>query len=108
MLDHADRLIAWFGETGALLMMRRYVTWYTKGFPQSAAVRGRLNLVRTRADLVEALAPLPDDAPFPAVAMRVPRGKSSGTQKVALPHGFYDDLADDASPCAEAEVAEGG
>jgi tRNA-dihydrouridine synthase len=108
MLDHADRLVAWFGETGGMLMMRRYTTWYTKGFPQSAAVRGKLGQIRTCADLAAALATLPDEAPFPPSAVRVPRGKSSGTQRVALPDGFFDDLDSDASPCAEAEVADGG
>jgi nifR3 family TIM-barrel protein len=108
VLDHADRLVAWFGEQGGMLMMRKYLTWYTKGFPQSAAVRGRLNALRTRADLVAALAPLPDDLPFPPSAMRVPRGKASGTQRVALPEGFWDDLACDASPPPEAETSDGG
>lgn len=108
MLDHADRLVAWFGETGGLLMMRKYVTWYTKGFPQGAALRGRLNLIKTRDDLATALAAMHGDMPFPPSAMRVPRGKASGTQRVSLPEGFFDDLADDASPPPEAEVAEGG
>jgi nifR3 family TIM-barrel protein len=108
MLDHAERLAAWFGETGGMLMMRKYVTWYTKGFPQGAALRGRLNLIRTRAELAEALAGMRGDMAFPPSAMRVPRGKASGTQRVSLPEGFFDDLSDDASPPAEAEVAEGG
>lgn len=108
MLDHAERLEAWFGETGGMLMMRKYVTWYTKGFPQSAAVRGRLNTICTRADLAAALAVLPDDLPFPPSAMRVPRGKASGTQRVALPDGFLDDPDDATPPPPEAEVADGG
>jgi nifR3 family TIM-barrel protein len=108
MLDHAERLVAWFGETGGMLLMRKYVTWYTKGFHQGAAVRGRLNQMHTRADLATALAALSDDLPFPPSAMRVARGKASGTQKVSLPEGFFDDMADDASPPPEAEVAEGG
>jgi len=108
MLDHAERLAAWFGETGGMLLMRRYTTWYTKGFPASAAVRGKLPTIKTRADLAAALAQLADDVPFPPSAMRVPRGKASGTQRVALPHGFYDDLADATPLPPEAEVAEGG
>ena len=108
VLDHADRLVAWFGEVGGMRMMRKYLTWYTKGFPQSAAVRGKLNALKTRADLVAALAPLPDDLRFPPTAMRVPRGKASGTQRVALPEGFWDDIGCDASPPPEAETADGG
>jgi nifR3 family TIM-barrel protein len=110
MLDHAKRLGAWFGETAGMLMMRRYTTWYTKGFPGSAAVRGRLNTMHTYADLESALAELPADLPFPPGAMRVPRGKASGTQRVALPEGFWDHADDASSPCAENETdfAEGG
>ena len=108
MLDHAQRLETWFGETGGMLMMRKYVTWYTKGFPASAAVRGRLSTIRTRADLAAALAVLPDDLPFPPSAMRVPRGKASGTQRVALPDGFFDHPDDATPPPPEAEVADGG
>jgi nifR3 family TIM-barrel protein len=107
-LDHAERLVAWFGETGGVLMMRRYLTWYTKGFPQSAALRGRLHAVRTLDDLARELEALRGDLPFPPAALRVPRGKSSGTQRVALPAGFFDDLADDASPPEEAEIVDGG
>jgi nifR3 family TIM-barrel protein len=108
LLDHADRLIAWFGEVGGVLMTRKQVTWYTKGFPQSAAIRGRLAAIHSRADLAALLATIPADVPFPPSAMRVPRGKSSGTQRVALPHGFFDDPEDATSPPAEAEVADGG
>jgi nifR3 family TIM-barrel protein len=108
MLDHAARLVAWFGEEGGMLMMRKYVTWYTKGFHGSAAVRGRLNLLRTEADLATALDPLPSDLAFPPSAMRVPRGKASGTQRVALPDGYLDRLDDDLPPSADAEIAEGG
>jgi nifR3 family TIM-barrel protein len=108
MLDHAERLVAWFGETGGMLMLRRYTTWYTKGFPSSAAVRAGLPKMRTLADLAAALSALPDDLPFPPGAMRVPRGKASGTQRVSLPEGFFDDLEDASCPSPEAEVAEGG
>jgi nifR3 family TIM-barrel protein len=108
MLDHARRLAQWFGETGGMLMMRRYTTWYTKGFPGSAQVRGRLHAIRTVEDLDAALRALPDDLPFPPSAMRVPRGKASGTQRVALPEHYLDDLADDTPPGAEAESDEGG
>ena len=43
--------------------------------------------------------------PFPPEAMRVPRGKTAGTQKVALPPGYLDHLDDDTPPGPEAETA---
>jgi hypothetical protein len=39
--------------------------------------------------------------------MRVPRGKSAGTQEVSLPYGYLDDL-EDATPPVEESVVEGG
>ena len=49
------------------------------------------------------------DEPFPAHALRVPRGKSGGRQRVALPDGYLDELDDSTPPPAEAEdPASGG
>ena len=41
-------------------------------------------------------------------AMRVPRGKTAGTQKVALPEGYLDDLEDATPPGILAEAADSG
>ena len=48
------------------------------------------------------------DEPFSPLAMRVPRGKSGGTQKVALPDGYLENLDDDTPPGAEAEDPTSG
>jgi hypothetical protein len=40
--------------------------------------------------------------------MRVPRGKTAGTQRVVLPEGYLDHLDDETPPGIEAEVAESG
>lgn len=40
--------------------------------------------------------------------MRVTRGKTAGTQTVALPPGYLDDLDDATPPGREAEAAESG
>jgi hypothetical protein len=39
--------------------------------------------------------------------MRVPRGKSSGTQDVSLPEGYLDDR-NDATPPLEESFVDGG
>jgi hypothetical protein len=44
---------------------------------------------------------------FPPSAMRVPRGKTGGTQKVALPEGYLERLDDDTPPAAE-DDGDGG
>lgn len=111
MLTHAQMLVAWLGETPAMRMFRKHSTWYTKGFRASAELRARLVHVETLETLRAELMLADDDAPFPVTAMRVPRGKASGTQRVQLPEGYLDDL-DDATPpteeVSEAESLSGG
>jgi hypothetical protein len=46
--------------------------------------------------------------PFPPDAVRVPRGKTAGTQKVALPEGYLDHLDDATPPGPDAEAADSG
>jgi len=109
MLEHAQRLIDWFDEGTGVRMFRKHATWYTKGFRGSAALRNEIMQASTFASLREVLQRLPEDEPFPPRAMRVPRGKTAGTQKVVLPDGFLDDL-DDATPpgAGAAALASGG
>jgi hypothetical protein len=108
MLQHARLLTLWMGEEGAMRAFRKHSSWYTKGFPGGAVLRQRLMMVRTEAELGAILGEVDRSLPFPPEAMRVPRGKSGGTQKVALPPGFLDDLDDATPPGVEAEVADSG
>jgi nifR3 family TIM-barrel protein len=103
MREHAELLAGWIGEGPALRAFRKHASWYTKGFRGSAALRDRFMRVETMAELEGLLAPLDPGEPFPPSAMRVPRGKSSGTQKVSLPHGYLDDRDDATPPGADAE-----
>jgi nifR3 family TIM-barrel protein len=108
MLEHARLLVAWIGEEGAMRAFRKHSSWYTKGFPGSAALREQLMHVTRCADLARELAGIDRELPFPPEAMRVPRGKAGGTQKVSLPEGYLDDLADATPPSALAETADSG
>ncbi|MEM6291239.1 MAG: tRNA dihydrouridine synthase DusB [Myxococcota bacterium] len=109
MLEHVRRLIAWFNETTGVRMFRKHATWYTKGFRGSARLRQQIMTAATLAELTAVLEQLPKDEPFPPRSMRVPRGKTAGTQKVVLPDGFLDDLQDATPPCADAAaLASGG
>ncbi len=108
MLEHARLLVAWAGEQGAMRAFRKHSSWYTKGFPGGAPLRQRLMQVRTLAELAEVLAGVDREEPFPPDAMRIPRGKSGGTQKVALPEGYLDELDDDTPPGVLAEAADSG
>lgn len=108
MLEHAQAMCDWFGEAPAMRAFRRHSTWYTKGFRHSAALRQRLMTARTLEDLRTALTDIDPQTPFPPEAMRVGRGKSSGTQQVSLPEGYLEQLDDATPPHADAEDATSG
>ena len=97
--EHAALLSDWAGEAPAMRMFRRHSSWYTKGFRGSAKLRARLMRVTTLHELKEVLRAADRSEPFPPDAMRVPRGKTAGRQKVSLPEGFLQNrLTDDTSP----------
>lgn len=107
MRRHARLLAEWAGESVAMRMFRRHATWYTKGFAGGGRMRRALTAIGTLDDLEAALG-LGDPAqPFPPGAMRVPRGKGSGRQVVALPEGYLDAL-EDATPPEEDPANAGG
>ena len=108
MFDHARRLCDWFGDRPGIRMMRKFTTWYTKGFKGSAQLRTRLLRIESLDDLAAILADVNRDEPFPPSAMRVRRGKTSGRQKVSLPAGYLDDLDDDSPPCRAAGDSHSG
>ena len=106
MVDHAERLAGWMGERLGLRNFRKHATWYTKGFPDSTRLRDALIRIESLAELRAILDGVDPGVPFPPHAMRLPRGKRGGTQRVALPDGYLDDLADATPPEAELAVAE--
>jgi nifR3 family TIM-barrel protein len=109
MLEHARLLAEWLGdEAAAMKAFRKHSSWYTKCFPGSAPLRQRLMQVLRLAELGEVLAGVDPSLPYPPEAMRVPRGKTGGTQRVALPEGYLDHLDDEAVPGPEAEAADSG
>jgi nifR3 family TIM-barrel protein len=108
MLLHARLLVEWLGEEGAMRAFRKHSSWYTKGFRGGAPLRQELMQVKRYAELEAILAAVDRDHPFPPEAMRVPRGKTAGTQKVALPEGYLDQLEDATPPGVEAEAADSG
>jgi tRNA-dihydrouridine synthase len=109
MREHAKLLADWFGERRGLVSFRRHAGWYTKGFPGGSQIRQALVKVNTLGELDGAFGAFDPDTPFPLEAMRMKRGKRSGTQRVALPEGYLDDRLEDATPPdPEAESADSG
>lgn len=108
MLKHAELLTEWIGEAPALRSFRRHCTWYTKGFRGSAQARQKFMQIQSLEDLRQILATLNPEEPFPLGSMRVPRGKTAGTQIVSLPDGYLNSLDDDTPPEEESDIVEGG
>jgi nifR3 family TIM-barrel protein len=108
MAEHARLLVDWCGEVTAMRAFRKHSAWYTKGFPGGALLRQELMKVQSLAGLHTILEGIDRSLPFPPEAMRVQRGKSGGTQKVALPEGYLDHLDDAIPPGIEAEAADSG
>jgi nifR3 family TIM-barrel protein len=108
MREHARLLASWFGERAGLRSFRKHGSWYTKGFRGSARLRPLLMQVATLAELEELLSAHAADEPFPPSAVRVPRGKTAGTQRVALPEGWLALRDDPTPPGFEAEDPTSG
>jgi nifR3 family TIM-barrel protein len=109
MLEHARLLAAWLGAEGpAMRAFRKHASWYTKCFPGGAPLRQRLMQVEGLVELEQVLGSIDRSLPYPPEAMRVPRGKHGGTQRVALPEGFLAALDDDTPPGPEAEDPTSG
>lgn len=87
---------------------RKHSSWYTKSFPGSSALRQQLMQVSSLEELRRGVAGIDRALPFPPEAMRVQRGKSGGTQRVALPEGYLEALDDDTPPAVEAGGEGGG
>jgi hypothetical protein len=60
------------------------------------------------AELEAVLSVVDRTRPYPPEAVRVPRGKTGGRQRVALPEGYLDSLDDDTPPGVLAEAADSG
>jgi hypothetical protein len=107
-MEHATLLSDWAGEAHAMRMFRKHSSWYTKGFRGSAKLRSRLMGVATLRALEDVLRSADPSEPFPPEAMRVPRGKTAGRQKVSLPEGFLDERLTDDTPPMHIEAVTGG
>ena len=55
ILCHAQRLLEAKGEYTAVREMRKHVAWYTAGYPNSAALRRRVNEMESFEELLQAV-----------------------------------------------------
>lgn len=55
MIYHFQEMLALKGEYGAVREMRKHVGWYLKGVPGSAALRGKVNCINDKDELIRAI-----------------------------------------------------
>lgn len=106
MVDHARRLVDFFGEDHGMRQMRKWTSWYTKGFRGSARIRGQLMRIESVATMEALLSELDAEEPFPRSALRAQRAKGGRTQRVRLPEGYLEDRDDDSPPRSPNDPAE--
>ncbi len=98
MLDHGERLVGFFGPRMGILQMRKWTSWYTKGFRGSSALRAKMMQIETLDGLRAIVAELDAGEAFPEHALRAHRGKGTRVQKVSLPEGYLACRDDDTPP----------
>lgn len=108
MYEHALLLSAELGEEKAARDFRKHVAWYLKGFSVGHELRARLGMVSSLAELSALLGELEVDQPYPVGIAGIPRGRGTGTRRVALPEGWLDDPGHAVvDPAAEIAVSGG-
>lgn len=111
MRRHAQLLIDLFGEDRGCRDFRKHVSWYLKGFVVGSAIRSQMGMVTDLAELDSLIAQIDPDQDFNAHVAELPRGRTSGARRVALPDGWLDDRllhGAQARELREAEVSVSG
>lgn len=108
MVRHARLLGEWLeDEARGVIDFRKHVAWYTKGFSVGSALRRRLAVTGSLAELRELLDELDLAQPWP-VGADGPRGRTSGRNRVVLPDGWLNDPYDRTAVTADAELETSG
>lgn len=108
MLEHARLLRDWLNERQAMITFRKHSVWYLKDFSSAKKLREKLVQTQTFTEFEALLSQVNRDEPFPLHRLRVDRGKRPGTQSVALPPGYLENLDDATPPGVEAEDTTSG
>ncbi|GER01454.1 hypothetical protein JCM17845_20770 [Iodidimonas gelatinilytica] len=56
VLEHYRDMIAHYGETVGVRLARKHLGWYTKGLPESAEFRNRVNQISDYSEVLDAVA----------------------------------------------------
>jgi nifR3 family TIM-barrel protein len=108
LAEHARLLAHWFGEELGLRQFRKHPGWYLQGYPVGRRLRRALAEVSTLAELADLLAQLEPHVPFDEAVRRQPRGHTTPSRRVVLPHGWLASRADDGISALAGAVVSGG
>jgi nifR3 family TIM-barrel protein len=109
LAEHAELLVAHYGETMGLRDLRKHTGWYLQGFPVGSRLRRELNQVERLDQVRGLLAGVDRTLPFDESIRRVPRGHTTAPKRVTLPDGWLDRRTHGAPlPALAATVVSGG
>ena len=108
MVEHAELLCEWMGESRGIRDFRKHTGWYLKGFPTGNEVRRILNKIESLELLRETAAGLDRTLAFPEGGMRMVRGHHGSPKDVHLPDGWLDDRDGDVVLAAGADALVSG
>jgi len=109
MVEHAELLCAWMGESRGMRDFRKHTGWYLKGFATGNEIRRRLNRLGTLNEMRSLVDELDRTLPFPDGGMRMVRGHHGSAKQVHLPEGWLDDRDGEvALPRGAEDLVSGG
>lgn len=88
--EHGDLLVDAYGEFTGIRELRKHTSWYLQGFPVGGAMRRQLNQVESFEQLQRLLDSFDRDIPFDENVRRQPRGHTTPSKRIVLPHGWLD------------------
>lgn len=86
---HAQLLVEFFEDEGrACRDIRKHVAWYFKGYPVGGDFRAELSQVQSLSHMLEILAQLDRNVPYPGEAAEGPRGRLGSSKSCSLPENW--------------------
>jgi nifR3 family TIM-barrel protein len=109
MLDHARRLVDWYGPIHGIRDFRKHPTWYLTGYSVGPDMRRSLANVASLEALEVLCAQMDPSVRLVEGQPTIPRGHTTPPKQVVLPYGWLDHPEDATPPGPEADdVVSGG
>jgi len=109
MLRHAEMLVEWYGDEGALRQFRKHALWYLMGYPIGGEARNQFARISTLNELRALSNQIDQTLPFPIEVLRQPRSHTGGPREVHLPERWLEDRDNDQPPGGAADsIVSGG